>query len=86
MTLQTLGMALCGCLWGVRRGAICVAVYLLLGMAGLPVFAGFTGGVSKLAGPTGGVVIGVIFNAGPWASSCATQPGSSSSPCWAGGA
>lgn len=61
VTLQTLGMALCGCLLGVRRGAICVAVYLLLGMAGLPVFAGFTGGVSKLAGPTGGFLIGFIF-------------------------
>ena len=36
-------------------------IYLLLGIAGLPVFSGFTGGVGKLAGPTGGYLIGFIF-------------------------
>ncbi|MGN1481369.1 biotin transporter BioY [Porcipelethomonas sp.] len=38
-------------------------IYLLLGMVGLPVFSGFTGGLSKLAGPTGGYLIGFIFTA-----------------------
>lgn len=37
-----------------------VAVYILLGIAGLPVFSGFQGGISVIAGPTGGYVLGYI--------------------------
>ena len=36
-------------------------VYMLLGICGLPVFSGFSGGVGKLLGPTGGYLIGFIF-------------------------
>lgn len=36
-------------------------IYLLLGAVGLPVFSGFAGGLGKLAGPTGGYLIGFIF-------------------------
>ena len=43
-----------------KRGTISYLIYLLLGFAGLPVFSGFTGGVAKLAGPTGGYIIGFI--------------------------
>ena len=35
-------------------------VYVLLGAAGVPVFAGFRAGISVLAGPTGGYIIGYI--------------------------
>ena len=37
-----------------------VLVYLMLGAVGLPVFAGFTGGVGVIAGPTGGYIIGYL--------------------------
>lgn len=46
---------------GTKKGTMSTIVFLLLGAVGLPVFAGFSGGVSKLAGPTGGYLIGFIF-------------------------
>ncbi len=42
--------------------ASCIT-YILIGMVGLPVFSGFTGGIGKLLGPTGGYIIGFIFMA-----------------------
>lgn len=48
---------------GRRRGTISYLVYLLLGMIGVPVFSGFSGGVGKLFGPTGGYLIGFLFMA-----------------------
>jgi len=43
-----------------KTGTLAVVLYLLIGMIGLPVFSGFTGGVQKLVGPTGGFLIGYI--------------------------
>ena len=37
-----------------KKGTLSYLIYLLLGLVGLPVFSGFTGGLAKLAGPTGG--------------------------------
>lgn len=48
---------------GLKLGTISVVVYILLGLAGLPVFAGFTGGAGKLLGPSGGYILGYIFMA-----------------------
>ncbi len=60
ITLATFAVYLAGALLGMKRGALAVAVYLLLGLAGLPVFSGFNGGVAPLAGPTGGYLIGYL--------------------------
>jgi len=46
---------------GPKKGIISFLLYLLLGFAGLPVFAGFTSGPAKLIGPTGGYLLGEIF-------------------------
>ena len=48
-------------LLGSKKGTLSYIIYLLLGFVGLPVFSGFTGGVGKLAGPTGGYLIGFIL-------------------------
>lgn len=62
-TLQTMAVFLVCALLGGRRGTIAVLIYILLGAAGVPVFAGFTGGISRLAGPTGGYIIGFLGSA-----------------------
>lgn len=46
---------------GWKDATISFLVYLLLGAAGLPVFSGFAGGLGKIAGPTGGYLVGFIF-------------------------
>ncbi len=62
-TLQTFGILLVLFTIGGRRGTVSIAVYLLLGLIGVPVFAGFKGGPAALAGPTGGFLIGFLFSA-----------------------
>ncbi len=47
-------------LLGPKFGTLSVLVYLLLGTVGLPVFSGYGAGLAKLAGPTGGYLIGFI--------------------------
>jgi biotin transport system substrate-specific component len=60
ITGQTFAVLLVGAALGSRRGALSMAVYLLEGALGLPVFAGGAAGLARLRGPTGGYLIGFI--------------------------
>ena len=62
-TLQTLGILAVMLTIGGRRGTIAILVYLALGAVGVPVFAGFKGGIMSFIGPTGGFLIGFVFGA-----------------------
>lgn len=62
-TLQTMGVFLAVGILGGKRGTIAVLIYILLGAVGVPVFAGFTGGLSILLGVTGGYIVGFLGTA-----------------------
>ena len=62
-TLQTMGVFLAVGLLGGKRGTLAVLVYVLMGAVGLPVFSGFTGGIGRLLGATGGYIIGFLASA-----------------------
>lgn len=54
MTMQTFAITLAAIVLGAKNSTISTIVYVLLGAIGVPVYAGFTGGIDKLIGPTGG--------------------------------
>jgi biotin transport system substrate-specific component len=60
IVLQNMFVFLAGLLLGSRWGLASVAVYLLAGACGLPVFAGGLGGIGRFFGPTGGYLIGYL--------------------------
>lgn len=60
VNLGTLSVFLTGGILGKKYGTLSMAVYVLLGATGVPVFSGFRGGIGVLAGPTGGYIIGYI--------------------------
>ena len=62
-TLQTFAVFVTAGVLGAKRGVLSVFVYILLGLIGVPVFAGFAGGLSVVAGPTGGYIVGFVFTA-----------------------
>ncbi len=63
VTLQTFGIFAAIGLLGGKRGTIAVLIYILLGLVGVPVFSGFTGGPGIILGTTGGYIIGFLFTA-----------------------
>lgn len=63
IVLTTMFVVLSGMLGGPWIGLSSVITYLLLGIIGLPVFAGGTAGLAKIMGPTGGFLIGYILAA-----------------------
>lgn len=62
-TLQTFGVFLAVGVLGGKRGSLSVLIYLLLGAIGVPVFAGFSGGLTVILGSTGGYIAGFLFSA-----------------------
>ncbi|MCX7967633.1 MAG: biotin transporter BioY [Armatimonadetes bacterium] len=61
ITGQTFGVLLLSALLGSRYGTAVVIAYVLEGAVGLPVFAGWKGGIHALFGPTGGYIVGFVF-------------------------
>jgi biotin transport system substrate-specific component len=64
INLATFSMYLSGGVLGAEGGLVSQVIYILLGAVGLPVFAGFTGGIGIIVGPTGGYIVG--YAAGAW--------------------
>lgn len=62
-TLQTMLVLLAGAFLGSRNGAYSQIVYLVLGVIGIPVYAGFSFGLAKIFGPTGGYLLSFPFAA-----------------------
>lgn len=60
-TLQTFSVALCGYVLGEKYGTVSTALYVLLGLVGVPVYAGMKAGPGVLFGPTGGYLFGFIL-------------------------
>jgi biotin transport system substrate-specific component len=60
VSLSLLAVYFCVFLMGTKRALISCGLYILIGFAGMPVFSGYTGGVAKLFGPTGGYILGYI--------------------------
>jgi biotin transport system substrate-specific component len=63
ITLQTFGVMLAGIVLGARRGALAVLLYVVVGLAGLPVFSGGAGGLAVVAKPSFGYIVGFVLAA-----------------------
>lgn len=78
ITLQTLGVALAGLTLGPVRGFLAVVLYLVVGFAGLPVFAGGMAGLAVLGKPSAGYLLAfplAAFVAGVLARALSSLPG-----------
>lgn len=62
-TLQTFAVVLTGAVLGARRGFLAALLYLVVGLVGIPVFAGLSSGPAPFVGATGGYLISFPFAA-----------------------
>ena len=62
-TLQTLAVFLCSALFGTRRAISAIAIYIAMGLLGLPVFSMFKSGISVILEPSGAYLLGFILSA-----------------------
>ena len=62
-TLQSFGVFMAVGVLGGKRGSLAVLIYILLGAIGVPVFAGFSGGIGVILNTTGGYIVGFLFSA-----------------------
>lgn len=62
MTAQTIAVNLVALILKPKESLISIGVYILLGIIGIPVFAGGTSGIGRLLGPTGGFILGFIIS------------------------
>lgn len=60
ITMQTFGVFLIAFFFGSNRGTISILLYLIVGLLGLGVFAGYSSGYAPFIGPTGGYLIGFV--------------------------
>ena len=60
VSLSLLPVLLCAALLPVKEAVFAMAGYILLGLAGAPVFSGFQGGAGKLFSATGGYILGYL--------------------------
>ena len=63
ITMQTFGVFLIAFFFGSRKGFLAILAYILAGLVGMGVFAGYKSGFGALIGPTGGYIIGFLFMA-----------------------
>ena len=63
ISLASLAIYFAAYVLGKHGGTLSCMIYLLIGLVGVPVCSGFSGGPGKLLGPTGGYLIGYLFMA-----------------------
>lgn len=61
-TMQTFGVFFALNFLGGKKGTLCIVIYLLMGIIGIPVYANGTSGIGMIMGTTGGYMIGWIFS------------------------
>lgn len=61
LTLQTYGVFSALLILGGKYGTVSIFLYILIGVIGVPVFSGFSGGVGVIMGPTGGYILGFLL-------------------------